>query len=288
MTETVKKGLVILDVDGVLNPYSNRRFYFQFMRKSLTTLARLNGIKRPLQTLKEFKKTGINGLFVFAKKYCGSDEKFEKYKKELIKELNFDLIPNDPAMKKMLENLGKHCDICIRSDGLDDIASAIWKRIINNQSSANIKIEAMRDKDKKPKTVYLHKTPIIISGIEDNDFNLKKDIKSWEAFSDKYDVDITKSILIDDSRNNTNTASLLGMKSIHISKLDSLLKDSQIGSIYNHSLTDVLGKITKNLKRLKISYGKHVDLSKLLGDLLTKDSENETKNNLQRQTQKLR
>ena len=188
-------------------------------------------------------------------------------------------------MKKMIERMSRYGDISIRSDGLDDIAAAAWKRIINNQSSASIKIDMMTQKDQKPLTVYLNDKEIIVSGIEDNKFKTKTDLESWKNFSDKYKVDITKSILMDDSRQNTKTAELLGMSSIHISKLDSLLQDS-LGSIFNCSLSDILGaKVSKILRKQKISYGKNVDFKEFF-KLLLKNKTSDNNNINMSQTQR--
>ena len=51
----------------------------------------------------------------------------------------------------------------------------------------------------------------------DNNFRLKRDIDSWKIFSDNHNISIPKSVLLDDSRNNTNVAQNLGMTTVHIS-----------------------------------------------------------------------
>lgn len=270
MSTGTGKSMVILDVDGVLNSYSNGRFYANYIYHSIKELSKIHGKKRLLKELPKIRKAGGgNALFVFAKNFCGDDRKFELYSRNLIKKLNFDLIPHDPSMKKMIERLSNYADICIRSDGLNDIACAAWKRIIDNKSSAQIKIESFSEINNNARHVTFNGRDVFISGIEDNDFKVKTDLQSWKEFSDKYQIDLSKSVLMDDSRDNTNTAKCLNMTTVHISKLDSFLQKSHIGSIFHSSLSDILGeKVSKALMQYQISYGKKVDLKTLFNSIL--------------------
>lgn len=268
--------MIILDVDGVLNSYSNFRFYKHFAMKSLKNLAKVHGRKKLLFELPKLRKFGgPNALFVFAKNYCGDERKFDQFCDNLINSLNFDLIAHDASMKEMIKRLGRLSNICIRSDGLGDIASAVWERVINNKKSSTIKLERLQ----KRNTTSLRKCQtdgqtILISSIEDNNFRLKTDNESWTAFADKYNIDLQKSVLLDDSRKNTKTAAHLGMLTVHISKLDSFLQKSKIGTVYKHSLSDILGKrLAKTLKKFKISYGRKVDPHLLFKTLLAKPSD---------------
>lgn len=275
------KPMVILDVDGVLNSYSNGKFYANYIYHSIKELSKVHGKKKLLQEFPKIRKAGsFNSLFVFAKNFCDDDRKFELYSRNLIKKLNFDLIPHDPSMKKMIERLNNYGDICIRSDGLNDIACAVWKRIIDNKSSAQIKMEALSEKNTEARHVAFNGKNVFISGIEDNNFNVKSDLQSWKEFSDKYQIDLSKSVLMDDSRDNTNTANLLGMTTIHISILDSILQNSHIGSVFRSSLSDILGeKVSKALKEYQISYGKKVDLKTLFNSIL-QTGKNKTSDNV--------
>ena len=285
MSSSDKKPMVVLDVDGVLNGYSNHRFYAQFIYHSVRELSKIHGKRQLLKKLPELRKAGgFNALFVFAKEFCGNDEKFEYYKRNLIKKLDFNLISHDPSMKKLITRLSNYGNICIRSDGLNDIATAAWKRIIENKSSAQIKIEAFSEKDNNARRLSFDGKEIFISGIEDNNFKTKTDIESWKSFSDKHNVDLSKSVLLDDSRSNTNTAKLLDMTTIHISKLDSLLQNSPLGTVFKSSLSDVLGeKISKQLSNYQLSYGKKVDIKTLFNALLkgnTKPKTNSVQKNI--------
>ena len=266
-----KDPAVILDVDGVLNSYSNAKFYFQFIFKSLRHLAKLKGRKTLLKQLPKLKKYGgPNALFAFAKDFCGNDETFNTYKNNLINSLNFNLIKHDPSLKAMMKNLSRYGRICIRSDGLADISYAVWRRVIGNQKSSTIKYELKTTKNNHPyRHLSFNGKNILISGIEDNNFKTKTNVASWHDFSDKHNVNIAKSVLIDDSRANLKTAKMLNMTTVHISKLDSFLQDSSFGTVYQHSLSDILGcRLSSTLKKLRISYGKKVDLKKLFHALL--------------------
>lgn len=275
MSDGSKKGKVILDVDGVLNSFSNHNFYAQFIWKSLRGLSKVHGRMKLLKELPKLKKKGgANALFAFAKEFCGDDKKFNEFKHNLVNSLNFNLISHDPSMKKMMERLGEYGDICIRSDGLEEIGAAIWKRVIDDTSSAKIKLDMLNDKtDKKYKELKFGDKNIIISGIADNGFRLKTDTQSWVDFSDRHGIDIGKSVLLDDSRNNTNTANKLGMTTVHISVIDSFLQKSPLGTIYGHSLSDILGeRMSNTLKSYQISYGNKVDVKTLFRTILSKKS----------------
>lgn len=227
MDNTKKKGMVILDVDGVLNSFSNRRFYMQFICKSLRYLSKIHGRRKLVKAFQNLKKMGgPNSLFAFAKDFCGSDENFNKFKSNLINSLNYDLVSHDPSMREMIKRLGQYSDICIRSDGLEEIGVAIWKRVIENVPSAKIKLDNLNDKSTETyKKLQFDNKTVTISGIIDNNFRLKRDSESWKIFSDNHNVSISKSVLLDDSRNNTNVAKNLGMTTVHISVLDVNLKN---------------------------------------------------------------
>ena len=80
-----KKQAVVLDVDGVLNSYSNSRFYFQFIFKSFRNMAKDSSRKEMLKELPKLKKHGgPNALFSFAKEFCKDDETFEAYKNNFL------------------------------------------------------------------------------------------------------------------------------------------------------------------------------------------------------------
>ena len=272
-----KKGIVVIDIDGVINSYSNRRFYLSFIYKSIKCLAKVHGRKKLLKELPKIKKAGgPNGLFKFAREYCGDDKKFDEYCKNLVKSLDFNLIAPDPSLKEFMNRLGKHGDIVIRSDGLSSIAGAAWQRVINNVPSDKIK-ENLLQGEKLPSkmTVFLGSKKIPVSGIEDNNMQLKTDIKSWQPFFDKHKACVEESVLLDDSKNNIKVAQQLGMTAVHISKLDSFLEKS----LFNCSLSDILGtKMSKTLKRCQIAYGSKVDVKTLFRNLLEKQSGSKEEN----------
>lgn len=277
------KETVILDVDGVLNSYSNLKFYRHFAVKCLKNLAKVHGRRKLLFQLPKLRKLGgPNALFAFAKEFCNDEQKFNQFCNNLINSLNFDLIKHDPSMKELIGRLACFGNICVRSDGLTDIAAAAWKRVVEGQSSAAIKLDMIKNKNTdKHGECHLDNQRVIISGIEDNNFKLKSDSESWNEFSKKHHIDIQKSVLLDDSRKNTRTAEYLGMVTVHISKLDSLLQKSSWGTVYGCSLSDILGKrLAKTLNHFKISYGRKVEPRALFRTLLgkTTDVERQTDN----------
>lgn len=266
-----------MDIDGVINSFSNRRFYLSFMYKAIKNLAKIKGRKALLKELpKVHKVKNPNALFCFIKDFCGDEKTFETYKKRFVNDLNYDLISPDPSMKSFMKRLNSYGDIMIRSDGLSAIAGAVWQRVIENRSSADIKKDFAEQENipSKMKRSFSSKK-IAFSGIDDNDMRLKTDIKSWEPFAERYNFDLKKSVLIDDSRSNVKIGQQLGMTTVRISKLDSFLQTTPIlNKIRARSLSDILGsRMSQTLKHCQIAYGKKVDVKTLFKTLLEKTSD---------------
>ena len=118
-----KRGMVIMDIDGVINSFSNRRFYLSFVYKSIKNLAKIRGRRALMQQLPKLRKSGgPNALFCFIRNYCGDEKTFNQYNKKLVNDLNFDLISPDPSLRSFMKRLNKYGDIIVRSDGLSSIA----------------------------------------------------------------------------------------------------------------------------------------------------------------------
>ncbi len=261
-----KRGVVILDIDGVVNSFSNRRFYLKFVHSTMKNLAKVHGRRKLVFSWPELRKAGgPNSLFKFAKDYCGDDAKFNEFCKNIIKDLDFKDVAYDGSVRAMLKRLNRYGDIMIRSDGLTGIASAIWQRVLENRPPEELKAELLSaDTLPKQKKLKFENNEIIVSGIEDNEMRTKTNLYSWKKFAERYNIDITKSVLIDDSSANNKTASMLGMKTIQIGKLDSLLHDTWVGKMHHKSLSDILGSpISAALRHCKIAYGHKVDVAHL-------------------------
>ena len=261
-----KRGVVILDIDGVVNSFSNRRFYLKFVKSVMKNLAKVHGRRKLVFSWPELRKAGgPNSLFKFARGYCGDDDKFNEFCKNVVKELDFKDVAYDRSVRAMLKRLNRYGDIMIRSDGLTGIASAVWQRVLENRPPEELKAEILAsDKMPKQQKLKFEKHEIIVSGIEDNDMQTKTDVESWKKFADRYNIDIAKSVLIDDSSANNKTASMLGMKTIQIGKIDSLLKDTWLGKLQHRDLADILGApVSAALRHCKIAYGHKVDVAHL-------------------------
>ena len=261
-----KRGVVILDIDGVVNSFSNRRFYLKFIKSVMKNLAQIHGRRKLVMAWPKLRKAGgPNSLFKFAKEYCGDETKFNEFCGNIIKDLDFKDVAYDPSVRAMLKRLNRYGDIMVRSDGLTSIASAIWQRVLENRPSEAIKAELLAtDTLPRQKLLKFEARDIIVSGIEDNDMKTKTDLDSWQRFADRYNVDIAKSVLIDDSSDNNKTANMLGMKTIQIGKLDSLLRDTWLGKLQNKTLSNILGApISAALRHCKIAYGHKVDVAHL-------------------------
>lgn len=264
--QDTEKGMVIFDIDGVVNSFSNHRFYYNFMRQSIKGLAKVRGHRALAVQLPEIRKIGgPNAMFAFAHQYCGDGQAFDKFSRDLIKNLNFDQINHDPSLCKFIKRLSNYGDLAVRSDGLTPIAAAAWMRVVENKSDAEIKKEILFSPKQSTTTRYIDDKPVLVSGIDDNGMRTKTDVQSWLDFAERNKCDLHQSVLLDDSRKNLKIAKELGMTTIHISKLDSLLKSSVFGC----GLSDIIGdRMSDSLKRCKLTCGKDVDARTLFRVLL--------------------
>lgn len=264
-----KNGAVIIDVDGVINDFSNKRFYYFFAYHALHELAKIKSRKQLLLSLPMLKKEGgPYALFRFIRKFCGDEATFNKYCHNIAMKLNYNLIKYNPPMKELMNRLSSFSDIIVRSDGLSEIACAVWLRVIENYPSAKIKEDMIKYKKDFIKRYGFSDKKIIFSGIIENDFKIKSDgIDGWIDFFDKYNICAEKSVLIDDNRDNCHIARKLGMQPIHISAVDSFFNHLS-HNVYHQSLSDVLGyKLTQTLKDMEISRDKNVDIKDLFAKL---------------------
>jgi len=271
MEKTQNNSAVIFDVDGVINGFSNKRFYISFIYTSLHELAKINGRKQLLHELPKLKKMGgPNALFAFAKDFCKDEQTFKKFSHNLFLKLNYDLIEHDPSLMVFMGRLNSFSNIIVRTDGLSEIARATWLRIMSNQSSSQIKEEMIRRHNAPSAEVMFFGEPIQISGIVENNFKTKaQGPENWQDFSNRHQIDLSKSILIDDSQNNCKVAQELGMTTVHISKLASLTQGSALQNITHKSLSDILGvRLSHTLKSMNIRYGKAVDIQAVFKKLL--------------------
>ncbi len=191
-----RTGAVIIDVDGVLLSFSNRRFYARMVLEVARSLRHLSPNRRNImESIRTFKKSGAAGLFTYLHNMSRDDGQFEKICRGISGNMNYDNITPEPQLKKYLESLSQYKNIIIRTDGISDIAGKAFHRLMGGD--------------------YRGKN-IIISDIRDNGFRTKTDRESWNLFAEKYNVDLSKSILIDDSKSNIAAAEEMGKKGYHV------------------------------------------------------------------------
>lgn len=194
-----RPGAVILDVDGVLLSFSNRRFYGQLVLETARVLKHLSpNRKNIIENIKAFKKSGAGGLFAYLHNMCRDDATFEKVCSEIAGRMDYSKIKPDPQLKKNLEQLSRTSNVIIRTDGISEIAGNVFQRLTGGDY-----------KGKK----------IPISDIRDNNFQTKTNQDSWNRFAEKYGIDLSKSELVDDSKANIITAAkVTGNQGHHVSK----------------------------------------------------------------------
>lgn len=221
------RSAVIIDVDGVLNSFSNRKFYAQFIMEVGRSLRHLNpNRKNIIESIKAFRKTGANGLFSYLHCMCKNEEQFNKLTDGIINKLDFNNIPRNTRLKQYLESLSKDQAIIIRTDGLKEIAAGVWNSVIGPKFRGG---------------------EVIISDIRDNNFQVKTDSESWNRFAQKYNIDLSKSILLDDSKNNIETASGHGVLGCNVTKENPLMK--YITKIVSNTLRQQLAKKMEIMSR---------------------------------------
>ncbi|MGN0904981.1 MAG: HAD family hydrolase [Alphaproteobacteria bacterium] len=216
-TSASRTGAVIIDVDGVLLSFSNRRFYARMVLEVARSLRHLSpNRKNIMESIRTFKKSGAAGLFVYLNNMSRDTGRFEKICRNISGNMNYDNIMPDPQLKKYLESLSHYKNIIIRTDGISDIAGKAFHRLMGGD---------------------YHGKDIIISDIRDNGFRTKTDRESWNLFAEKYNVDLSKSILIDDSKSNIATAEEMGKKGYHVCRarpLHSILGNILCSAVWEH------------------------------------------------------
>ena len=276
--EEKNKGVVILDIDGVVNSFSNKRFYSSFTYHVFHELAKIKGRKQLLRELPKMRKMGgPNALFKFARHFCDDEETFQTYRHNLSLKLNYNLIKHNPSLAKFTERLCSFSDVVVRSDGLSEIAYAAWQRVMTGRTSAQIKKEIIEQQTAPIKKAPFAEHFIRISGIAENNFIPKaQGTASWLQFAKVHGIDLSKSVLIDDSQSNCQPAKKLGMTVVNINKLDSFLEGSPLQNIMYESLSDVLGiRMTQTLKSMDIKDDQKIDgniIKSVFDKLLTKSN----------------
>jgi FMN phosphatase YigB (HAD superfamily) len=262
---------VILDIDGVVNSFSNKLFYASFAYHAMHELAKLKSRKELIKGFSKLKKMGgSNALFRFAKEFCGDEATFQKYRHNLFLRLNFNLVKSDPSLREFIKRLGSYSDVIIRTDGLGEVAYGVWQRIMKDETSAKIKVDLLDSQASLSKKIPFMNTTLQISDIVENGLRTKAEGKeSWLDFADRYKINLSESVLIDDSQNNCHVAKELGMTVVKISRLDSFLESSPFKDMMHKSLPDVLGiRMSHALNKLSINYGEKVDVKTLFQTLL--------------------
>lgn len=222
---------IIIDVDGVLNSFSNRKFYAQFIMEVERSLRHLNpNRKNIIESIKKFRKSGANGLFYYLHCMCKNEEQFNKLTRGIAEKLDFNNIPRNTRLKQYLESISKDKSIIIHIDGLKEIAAGVWNSVVGPQ---------------------FRRGEIIISDIRDNNFQVKTDAESWKRFSEKYNIDLSKSILLDDSKNNIETTSRQGVLGCNVTKEDPLMKF--MIKIVSDTLRHQLARKTETISASEIS-----------------------------------
>lgn len=201
------QSAIILDVDGVLNSFQNRKFYAKFILEVGRSLKHLNpNRKNIMSSIQDFKKNkpNPNGLFRYLRGLCKNDAAFNKLAESISNNLNFKHIPKDDQITKCLEEIAQSDNrIVIRTDGLKEVAEGVLKSLTGGKFNSQ---------------------NVTISDIRDNNFMDKTMEKSWPAFFKKHDINPVGSVLLDDSKQNIDVAAAFGVEGNRVCSKDPLQK----------------------------------------------------------------
>lgn len=167
---------------------------------------------------------------------CRDDETFKKVCNNIAGNLDYGRIKPDPELKKHLESLSRHANVIVRTDGISEIAGKVLQRLTGDDYKGR---------------------KIVISDIRDNDFKTKTDKESWNRFADKYNIDLSKSVLVDDSKANIATAQAAGNTGVRVSKkqpLHQILKNMTQAAVKDHQekvseMQALAGKATADARK---------------------------------------
>ncbi len=191
----MKNKVVIIDVDGVLNKYSNRKFYAGFILQVAKSLRRLRPNRyNILKSIVDFKKSGSHGLFQYLRHMSRSEKEFNIIINRISNNLKYQAIPQDKQLCEILRKTALNSQVIIWSDGLSSVARKVWSRVVGDEFKDNV----------------------IFCGIDNVKFRTKCDKIAWQELCEKYNIDVSRSYLIDDSKDNLRMARKHGFKIKHV------------------------------------------------------------------------
>ncbi len=197
----MKNKVVIIDVDGVLNKYSNRKFYAGFILQVAKSLRHLRPNRyNILKSIVDFKKSGSHGLFQYIRHMSRNEREFDRIITRISDNLKYQSIPHDKQLCETLRQTVKNNKIIIWSDGLSSVARRVWSRVVGDEFKDNV----------------------IFCGVDDVKFRTKCDKAAWQELCEKYNIDASRSYLIDDSKANLRMAHKQGFKVKHVHGNNSL------------------------------------------------------------------
>ncbi len=198
----MKNKVVIIDVDGVLNKYSNRKFYAGFILQVAKSLRHLRPNRyNILKSIVDFKKSGSHGLFQYIRHMSRNEREFNRIINKISDNLKYQSLPQDKQLCETLRQTAKNNKIIIWSDGLSSVARRVWDRVVGDEFKDNV----------------------TFCGIDDIKFRSKCDKKAWEELCKKYNIDASRAYLIDDCKNNLRIARSQGFKIKHVHGKNSLI-----------------------------------------------------------------
>ncbi|MFI3241472.1 MAG: hypothetical protein R3Y43_02780 [Alphaproteobacteria bacterium] len=190
-------GAVIIDIDGVVNKMSNRRFYAQFIINTCIALRHVTPNRKSIiESIKLFKKEGSNGLFCYIRKMSKDDKAYKKICDEITGSLNYKRLPKEEKLGEYLRELAKRKRIIVRTDGLSSVGKKVWEQVVG-------------DSYPQEKVAFF--------GINETNFALKTSENGWD-FAAENGINLSSSYLLDDRAKNRVHAERFGIKTLAVSE----------------------------------------------------------------------
>ena len=198
---------VVIDIDGVVAPHSNRKFYASYIMDIVHCLK--SSCKKPpkeiLQAIKEFKKEKQKGLFNFVYSLTKNKQEFDNFTDSLLKRTKYRHIVYAPVVRDAFLKTLENRKIIILTDNLKEHANQIIYRTTGISSHKNLSVYGVED------------------SLKDGKFNPKNSENGMKIFLENLRLSPENCRLLDDKEQNLKKAKSLGMEAVRVNSHADLL-----------------------------------------------------------------
>jgi HAD superfamily hydrolase (TIGR01509 family) len=207
MQENTDLNTVIIDIDGVISPHSNRKFYASYIMDIVRCLKSSFKMKPKeiLKAVKDFKKNNKKGLFNFIYSLSKDKKEFDAFADSLLKKTKYwHILFTSDVREAFLKTLQNN-KIIILTDNLKEHAQQIISKTTGIERHQNLEIYGIEDSLKNGK------------------FNPKNSENGIKIFLEKMNLLPEKCLLLDDKKDNIERAKSCGIKTVRVNSHAGLL-----------------------------------------------------------------